>query len=463
MNMSRVSKKAVLMALMAGGVLVFSQCHKAAEFSEDEFDERLSGGAATVFDESSRAFTRALPGLSAYDRYIHDLGDAGFEQSFVAGPAPLHGGLGPIFNNVSCVSCHHNDGKGIPTAGFANSSLLFRLSADGRDEFGGPAGVPGYGGQLQDQAVLGSMPEGKVLISYTEQPVRYPDGATASLRQPTYSLSQTYTTMPAGCAISPRLAPPVFGLGLLELIPEQTLLALADANDADGDGISGRPNYVYDAEHRRRAVGRFGLKANMPSILTQVAGAYNQDMGITNRIFSLESSYGQPQAPPASDATELADSTLQAVAFYIKTLAVPARRNTRNAAVMQGGQLFAQIECARCHQPTLQTGVDVRYPWLSNQRIHPYTDLLLHDMGEGLADNRPDFDADGREWRTTPLWGIGLFDKVHGTPYYLHDGRARSLEEAILWHGGEAQQSKEKFMRLSRADREAVLRFLKSL
>jgi CxxC motif-containing protein (DUF1111 family) len=269
--------------------------------------------------------------------------------------------------------------------------------------------------------------------------------------------------MPAGCAVSPRMAPPVFGLGLLELISEQTLLALSDPGDADGDGISGRANYVYDTEHQRRAIGRFGLKANMPSILTQVAGAYNQDMGITNRIFPVESSYGQPQAPPASDATELADTTLQAVAFYIKTLAVPARRNTRDAAVMQGQTLFANIGCARCHQPTLQTGVDVRYPWLSNQRIHPYTDLLLHDLGDGLADNRADFDADGHEWRTAPLWGIGLFEKVNGTPYYLHDGRARSLEEAILWHGGEGQQSREKFMQLGRADREAVLRFLKSL
>lgn len=453
----------MLLAVMCGGLLVFSRCHKAAEFPEDEFDERLSGGAATVFDESSRAFTRPIPALGERDRYIHGLGDAAFEQSFVAGNAPLHGGLGPIFNNVSCISCHHNDGKGIPTSGFANSSLLFRLSELGKDEFGGPLGVPGYGGQLQDQAVQGYLPEGKVSIGYSEQTIRYPDGATASLRVPTYTLAQTYTTMPAGCAISPRMAPPVFGLGLLELIPEQTLLALSDPGDADGDGISGRPNYVWDAEHQRRAIGRFGLKANMPSIITQVAGAFNQDMGITNRVFPIESSFGQPQAPPASDRTELADTMLQAVAYYIQTLAVPARRNTRDAAVMQGQKLFANLGCGRCHQPTLQTGVDVRYPWLSNQRIHPYTDLLLHDMGDGLADNRSDFDADGHEWRTAPLWGIGLFEKVNGTPYYLHDGRARSLEEAILWHGGEAQNAKEKYMQLGRADREAVIRFLWSL
>ncbi|MBS1615702.1 MAG: thiol oxidoreductase [Bacteroidetes bacterium] len=459
----RHSRKTMLLALMGGGLFLFSQCHKAQQFPEDEFDERLSGGAATIFDASSRAFTHPIPALAGHDRYVHDLGDAGFEQSFVAAPAPLHGGLGPIFNNVSCISCHHNDGKGIPTAGFANSSLLFRLSENGHDEFGGPMGLPGYGGQLQDQAVQGTLPEGKVSINYTEQRVQYPDGSSASLRVPTYTLTQAYAPMAAGFALSPRMAPPVFGLGLLELIPEQTLLSMADPNDVDGDGISGKVNYVWDAEHQRTAIGRFGLKANMPSILTQVAGAYNQDMGITNKIFPVESSFGQPQAPTPSAHTDLADTLLQAVAFYVKTLAVPARRDTRDPEVMHGQQLFAQIECGRCHQPTLQTGIDVRFPWLSNQRIHPYTDLLLHDMGSGLADNRPDFLANGNEWRTAPLWGIGLFEKVNGTPYYLHDGRARSLEEAILWHGGEAQHSKELFMQLSRSDRDAVLRFLKSL
>lgn len=462
-NILRHSRKTVLLTLLGGGLLVFSQCHKAQQFPEDEFDERLSGGAATIFDASSRAFTHAIPSLSGHDLFVHELGDAGFEQTFVAAPAPLHGGLGPIFNNVSCISCHHNDGKGIPTAGFANSSLLFRLSKNGQDAFGGPMGVPGFGGQLQDQAVQGSVPEGKVIISYTEQKVRYPDGSTASLRVPQYTLTQTYLPLAAGFALSPRMAPPVFGLGLLELIPEQTLLQLADPTDADGDGISGKVNYVWDAEHQRKAVGRFGLKANMPSILTQVAGAYNQDMGITNQIFPVESSFGQLQAPAANAQTDLADTMLQAVAFYVKTLAVPARRDTRDPVVMQGQKLFAQIQCARCHQPTLQTGVDVRSSYLSNQRIHPYTDLLLHDMGNGLADNRPDFEANGHEWRTPPLWGIGLFEKVNGTPYFLHDGRARSLEEAILWHGGEAEHSKEQFMQLGRTDRDAVLRFLRSL
>jgi CxxC motif-containing protein (DUF1111 family) len=443
--------------------MLFTQCRKAQETGDEQFDARMSGGAATVFDESSRAYTKPMPGLSEREAYIHGLGDAGFEQTFVASPAPLHGGLGPIFNNVSCISCHHNDGKGIPTAGFANSSLLFRISGSGTDGFGGPAAVPGYGGQLQDQAVQGYVPEGKVTIAYSDFPVPYADGTVITLRKPTYTLAQTYTAFPAGCAISPRLAPPVFGLGLLEMISEQTLLAMSDEGDADGDGISGRPNYVWDAEHQRKAIGRFGLKAGMPSVLTQVAGAYNQDMGITNRIFSVESSNGQPQAPAAYNGVELADSTLQAVAFYVKTLAVPARRNVTSASVVQGQKLFSQLQCASCHKATVQTGVDVRYPYLSNQRIHPYTDLLLHDMGDGLADNRQDYVSNGREWRTTPLWGIGLLEKANGTAYYLHDGRARTLEEAILWHDGEAARSKQQFIQLNRADREAVIQFLKSL
>ncbi len=456
-------KKTYLLLLLSGSALLFSQCHKAQDLGDEAFDERLSGGAATVFDESSRAFTKAIPGLSERDLFVHGVGDAAFEQTFVASPAPLHGGLGPIFNNVSCVSCHHNDGKGTPTAGFATSSLLFRISGNGMDEFGGPSSVPGYGGQLQDQSVQGYAPEGRVSVAYSDVPVHYPDGTTAVLRKPVYTLAQTYTAMPAGCAISPRMAPPVFGLGLLELISEQALLALADEADADGDGISGRPNYVWDSEHQRRAIGRFGLKAGMPSILTQVAAAYNQDMGITNRIFNLESSEGQPQAPVPYKGVELADSTLQAVAFYIKTLAVPARRTVSDAAVLQGQKLFNQMQCGACHKATIQTNVDVRYPGLSNQRIHPYTDLLLHDMGDGLADNRQDYVANGREWRTAPLWGIGLFEKTNGTPYYLHDGRARTMEEAVLWHDGEAAKAKQQFMQLSRADRESVIRFLKSL
>lgn len=457
-------KKPGIVLLMASLSLLLSQCHKAEEFSEADYDARLSGGAATVFDESSRAFTHGIASLAGRDLEIHELGDKHFEQTFVSAPAPVNSGLGPVFNNVSCISCHHNDGKGTPTAGFTNSSLLFRVSVPGEDNVGGPAALSGYGGQLQDQAIFGRQAEAKISIQYTDEVVNYPDGSKVILRKPLYTMSAWYTgAAPAGCLISPRMAPPVFGLGLLELISEKTMLAMSDEQDADGDGIKGRPNYVYNPVTQRTEVGRFGLKASVPSILVQVAGAYNQDMGITNSVFSKESSYGQPQADGLADDPELPDSVLNAVVFYIKTLSVPARRDVANPSVLNGEKLFTRLQCATCHRPTLQTDVDVRFAYLSNQRIHPYTDLLLHDMGDGLADNRPDFKANGREWRTAPLWGVGLFEKTNGVPYYLHDGRARTLEEAILWHGGEAVAAKNKFMALSKNDRDNLVRFLKSL
>lgn len=445
-------------------VTVFSMCRKAETFNEEHYDSRLSGGLATVFDAGSKAFTHMIDGLSENDVRAHELGDVGFEQTFVAAPAPVLGGLGPVFNNVSCISCHHNDGKGTPTAGTATSSLLFRISNGLTDEYGGPAGMDGYGGQLQDQGLFGIQPEASMNISYIEMPVNYPDGSTATLRKPFYTIQNAYKAIAGNYQLSPRLAPPVFGLGLLENVPESTILSFADETDRDGDGIKGHANYVYNPQTQRKEIGRFGLKANTSTIKVQVATAYQQDMGVTSMIRPQEASWGQPQcANIYAENYDLPDSTLSAVAFYVKTLAVPARRDVDDAEVKRGEALFMQLNCSGCHRPTMQTGMDVHVRALSNQHIHPYTDLLLHDMGEGLADGYTDYLASGREWRTAPLWGIGLFEKTNGIPYYLHDGRARTLEEAILWHGGEAEQAKENYMKLSKNDRQAVSRFLKSL
>jgi CxxC motif-containing protein (DUF1111 family) len=386
-----------------------------------------------------------------------------FEQTFVAAGAVKFGGLGPVFNNVSCISCHHNDGKGTPTAGFATSSLLFRLSLPGTDEHGGPVAVPGYGLQLQDQALFGVSPEAHVDINYTDVPVTYPDGSSVVLRKPAYTVRDAYATMPAGYLLSPRLAPPVFGAGLLENIPEEEILSFVDGKDVNGDGITGKANYVYNPYTQKTELGRFGLKANTSALLLQVATAYQQDMGVTSYVQPKESIYGQAQYDNRADDPELPDSTLNAVAFYVKTLAVPARRNTTDVNVKAGEKLFTALNCSGCHRPTVQTGVNITLPQISNQRIHPYTDLLVHDMGDGLADNRPDFLAGGSEWRTMPLWGIGLFEKTNGIPYYLHDGRARTLEEAILWHDGEAKKAKQQFMQLSSDDRGRLIKFLQSL
>lgn len=456
-------KKLYVISLIVSVVLLFTMCNKAGIFNESGYDERLSGGMATVFDETSKSFGHEIPFLNERDLDVHEIGDAAFEQTFVSAPALVNSGLGPIFNNVSCISCHHNDGKGTPTAGFVNSSLLFRLSIPGTDANGGPLPIPGFGGQLQDVAIFGKQPEANVNISYNNINVTYPDGEIVTLRKPTYTVTNAYQSLPSNYLISPRLAPPVFGLGLLQNIPEATILSFADEFDTNGDGISGKPNYVYNSYTHQMELGRFGLKANVPNLLMQVAGAYHQDMGITNYVFPVESSYGQSQSDALNDDPELADSLLNHVVFYIKTLAVPARRNTTDADVQAGKQLFTQLNCSGCHKPVIQTGIDLNISAINNQRIQPFTDLLLHDMGDDLADNRPDFLATGKEWRTAPLWGIGLFAKTNGTPFYLHDGRARTIEEAILWHAGEAQQSKQKFMQLSKTNRLKLLKFIQSL
>ncbi|MBS1934378.1 MAG: thiol oxidoreductase [Bacteroidetes bacterium] len=446
-------------------VAAFSMCNKSTAFSESGYDERLSGGAATVFDATSNAFSNAVSGLSVRDQRVHDLGDQTFAQTFVAPPSPIFTGLGPIFNNISCVNCHRNDGEGIPTAGFSNSGLLFRISQQGTDANGGPLAVPGFGTQLQDQAVLGAQPEANMNITYTDLPVTYPDGTVVTLRQPAYTLQNPYTPIAVDYMLSPRLAPRLVGMGLLELIPESTVLSFVDAGDANHDGITGKANYVYDEYTGKTELGRFGLKANTSTLLLQVATAYQQDMGITSYVQKTESAAGQVQMDVVHGDVqpELVDSLLNYVVFYVKTLAVPARRNVTDADVQAGGTLFTQVNCSGCHRPTIQTGIDLTLPQINNQRIHPYTDLLVHDMGSGLADNRPDFLANGNEWRTAPLWGIGLLDKTNGTAYFLHDGRARSLEEAILWHDGEAKNAKQQFMQLNSTQRNQLLKFLESL
>jgi CxxC motif-containing protein (DUF1111 family) len=457
-----VKKLSVIGALVLV-VLLLAKCQKAAEFPADKYDERLSGGDATVFDATSHSFSNMFPSLTGYDAEVHGFGDAAFSKIFVTAPAPVNPGLGVIFNNNSCISCHHNDGIGLPTAGESRSSLLVRISIPGTDEHGGPLAAPGYGLQLQDKAVFGKVPECKINIAYDDQTYSFADGETYALRAPTYTLSNLYTSLSAGYMLSPRLAPPMIGLGLMESIPESTIVAMADPDDKDGDGIKGHPNYVWDAATQSRKLGRFGWKANTASLLTQVASAYNQDIGITNRIFPVENSFGQSQYDGLNDDPELADSTLNAVRFYAATLAVPARRDVTDATVKRGEALFKQAKCETCHRQTLRTEVNVAVPSLSNQLIHPYTDMLVHNMGTGLADNRPDFQASGQEWRTAPLWGLGLYEKVNNPGFFLHDGRARTVTEAIMWHGGEAESSKVFFSKLSKADRDAMLKFLGSL
>ena len=427
----------------------------------------LSGGETTIFDASSHAFSIPAPNLSPAALEKHLDGDVEFEAVFVTAPAVINPGLGPIYNNVSCINCHSRDGRGRPPVdGERLVSLLFRLSLPKpEDAMHGkpPIPVPGFGTQLNNRAIVNVSPEGKVKINYTEQTLTTADGTRVHLRHPDYVFTDTYQPMPDEVEVSPRVAPAVFGLGLLEAIPEQAILSYADEADTDGDGISGKPNYVWDVVQQRYTLGRFGWKANQPTLLQQVAAAYHDDMGITTSLFTVENSAGQPQLTEHGAMPEVSDEILEVVTFYVQTLAVPARRNMDNPQVKQGEQLFAEAQCASCHIPTLRTGVLAGVPSVSNQTIHPYTDLLLHDMGPGLADNRPDFHASGTEWRTPPLWGIGLVNRVNGHTNFLHDGRARDLMEAILWHGGEAEASKQAVEQMSKTERDALIAFVESL
>jgi CxxC motif-containing protein (DUF1111 family) len=450
------------------GVLVYalSRCNKAGVLAADEYDDRLSGGSFTILDASTQAFKQSIPGLTDRQQVVHNIGDGTFDQVFVAAPAPHFGGLGPIFNNIACSNCHRNDGGGLPTTGSSNSGMLMRISIPGQDPHGGPLAAPGFGLQIQDQALLGTVPEASANFSYTDMPVTYPDGSTVTLHKPAYNLQNAYIALPSGYMLSPRLAPRLVGMGLLENIPESTILSFVDAGDQNGDGITGKANYVYDSYTQKTGLGRFGLKANTSTLLMQVATAYQQDMGVTSYAQPVESAFGQSQmslVTAADTEPELADSLLNYVIFYVQTLAVPARRDVTDSVNKRGAMLFDQVNCSGCHRTTMYTGVNPAIN-LSSQRIHPYTDLLLHDMGAGLADNRPDYLATGSEWRTAPLWGIGMLQKTNGgSGYYLHDGRARTIEEAILWHGGEASGSQQQFMQLNQADRAALLQFLSSL
>lgn len=445
-------------------VALVISCKKHAPVSETDAQDWFAGGKQTTFVSGAGAYGEPFPEMSAQLEFMHEVGDLAFEATFVSAPALNNPGLGPVYNHVSCVSCHISDGRGAPPeSGQPLQSLLIRLSLNGQDAHGGPVPVPGYGGQFQQRGIFGTPPEGDVNVSYSYQTFTFPDGSSYELRTPSFTIANTYDAFPGNVMTSARIAPPVFGLGLLEAISEATILANEDVNDSDGDGISGKANYVWNIQKQKATIGRFGWKANSPTLIQQIAAAYNQDMGITNFLFPQESSYGQPQYDGYADDVELSDSLLYAVTVYTQTLAVPARRNVDDAQVKAGQKIFGEAGCVKCHTPSHRTAVNVAFPEVSNQLIFPYTDLLLHDMGNGLSDNRPDYLAEGNEWRTPPLWGIGLTEVVNGHSYFLHDGRARTLLEAIMWHGGEGENAKNYVYNLSTSDRNALLKFLHSL
>lgn len=458
----------------------------ASDFSKAEEYEAMQAGATTSIEEPDRlAFSHFSANLHPDQEMRFRLGNALFRKLWVPAPSSTQAsdGLGPFYNARSCEACHKEDGRGHPPEGATDATSMFLRLARGprsKDEEKALAEHlalnfpdPVYGRQLQDKAAAGMSAEGQMTIRYEPVPFLFPDGETVELRKPVYAATALrYGPLAADTTLSPRMAPAMIGLGLIEAIPETDILADADPGDGNGDGVSGRPQIVKDPSGVER-VGRFGWKAENATIRDQSAHAFLGDIGIST-----------PDLPfPAGDCTgaqkdclerpngeqvrlgksEAPDPVLPLVTFYSRHLAVPARRKASFPETLAGKALFYRAGCIACHRPKYVTAKNWPDPALRFQLVWPYSDFLLHDMGEGLADGQQVGEASGKEWRTPPLWGIGLTKIVSGHAFYLHDGRARSLEEAILWHGGEAEAARDNYANLARDDRRKLIAFLESL
>lgn len=457
------------------------------DFTMPEPFEAMSGGATTSTHKAdSGAFSHPSATMPFERKQDFKLGNALFQKLWVSSPSSTQAsdGLGPFYNARSCQACHVKDGRGRPPlAGEDAVSLFLRLARPARNEAERAAiarhevlNFPDetYGRQLQNLAIPGLAAEGKPVVTYIQKPVRLADGEVVMLRKPDYAVAGLhYGPLGVDTTLSARIAMPTLGLGLIEAIADADILAGADPDDKNGDGISGRPAFVRDHRTGEVKLGRFGWKAQNASVRDQSASAFSHDIGISTP--DAQNAYGdctdvqkdclamptgvQPRLGPV----EAPDPILDLVTFYTENLAVPQRRDVGDPTVLRGKQLFYASGCTSCHTPKFVTRRDAADPMQSFQLIWPYSDFLLHDMGEELADDQQVGEASGQEWRTQPLWGIGLTRSVNGNGFYLHDGRARSLTEAILWHGGEAQKARDAFAALQKSDRQALLAFLESL
>ncbi|RKF13799.1 thiol oxidoreductase [Roseovarius spongiae] len=447
--------------------------------------EDMSAGAATVrARKDADAFSLPSGNVSFEDELKFKMGNGLFRKVWVSSPSSTlaSDGLGPLYNARSCQRCHLKDGRGHPPEGPDDDavSMFLRISipdeaagVEGIEDYLGTAPDPIYGTQLQDYALPGIPAEYRLDVTYAEEEIALSGGEVAHLRAPTYRAADLgYGPLHPQAMLSPRVAPQMIGLGLLEAIPATDILALADPDDADGDGVSGRANLVWSAEFDQVMLGRFGLKAGVSTVHEQAAGAFAGDIGISNPLFAdpfgecttiQDACQHAPHGDGDARVYEIDQEGLDLVTFYSRNLGVPARRETGAPQVLRGKQVFHQTGCAACHNPSFVTHRLRDQPEQSFQLIWPYTDMLLHDMGEGLADHRPEARATGREWRTAPLWGIGLTKQVSGHTFFLHDGRARSLLEAILWHGGEAKRARDAVIDMPPGDRAALIAFLESL
>lgn len=482
-----------------GAALLFACSARSDGVSEEEVVNQATtpavaafglrpGGDTTVPLGPSPSFVLPAANLDDVAKAAFYAGKALATQPWVRAPTltDARDGLGPLYHARSCLACHVKGGRG-QTSDMDGASLatLVRLSRPGAGPHGEPVPDPVYGVQLQPQSTAlshqlrghagadayeGVLAEADVRLTWTPQSFKYPDGTTLELRLPKLELDALgYGPLGSDTRASLRHTPSLAGVGLLALVDQADLDRIADPDDRDGDGISGRINHVWDPESRTIRPGRFGLKSNQPSVRVQVAAALSEDMGLSSPVFPDQPCTAlQPRclaAPTGNDAEgfEVPEALLSSMVLFTMSIGVPQRRRPDAPLVLRGQGLFDVIGCADCHTPHWVTGIDARFAHLSAQDIWPYTDLLLHDMGPQLGDGREDFEASGQEWRTPPLWGAGLARAMLARVGFLHDGRARTIEEALVWHDGEARASRVRFTELSPQERQALVAFVRSL
>lgn len=533
-NINGITKYMKLLLLIVTFFIIIIAPVSYSDAQEDKarfyINEYLGGGETSRSDTTSNAFSSHVNNLKDVVRIRRfNIGDDFFENPWVGKTASteLRDGLGPLFNNNACQDCHIRDGRGHAPADSGQpkendfSTMIIKaintqVSSDDKNRMlAGTLGGVGdsqVGPQLQQEALFSIKKEASLSVTYQYHSVYFTDGTAVELRTPYWTIKNNYadstqkkkaandsgfdvgfgsdfdtnfdTGFDAATLFSPRIASPMIGLGLLALIDEKTILQRSDPEDKDNDNISGKANKVWSVSEQKPVLGRFGWKAGQPSIRQQTAGAFNNDMGLTSNIFPhegcLEHQHDCLKSPNGNGDSrsdypfEVSVKTLDFVEFYASHLSVPARRNSENIDVKAGKQLFIDAQCQACHTERYTTVNNPSFPELSQQAIYPYTDLLLHDMGEKLADINiyndagstdalVEYQATATEWRTPPLWGLGLTKTVNPNATFLHDGRARTIMEAVLWHGGEAQASVDKVLAFDREQREQLMLFLNDL
>ncbi|MBP3945587.1 di-heme oxidoredictase family protein [Psychrobacter sp. K31L] len=467
-----------------------------ASFDPQEIKQ---GGDSGISITSAESYSKPSSNLTALRKGSFFIGNAFFQQPWVIAPASTDSrdGLGALFNVAACQSCHVKDGRGhAPMSSKDDAdSLLIRLSMPAttdeqrqqlQDSLIEKVVHPMYGGQLQDRGIQGVPAEARIAVQWTDMPVTFADGYVETLRAPRFELTKPgYGAFDNEMMVSPRVALPMIGLGLLEQIPDDDIKKQAVNNNNTSD-ISGKFNWVMDPQTGKHALGRFGWKAGQTKLITQNQSAFNEDMGLTSNIRPHEScmpsqtacinaTTGADEQGNGKPPVEVNDEIAKFVEFYTRNLAVPHRRNADDKLVLAGKKRFYDMGCQSCHTPRYQLPkTDDDHLEQHGQVIYPYTDLLLHDMGDALADRtiagklpaknaQVEFLANSYEWRTPALWGIGLAQTVDPQATFLHDGRARTLMEAVLWHGGEAENQRQKVLKLDKQGRAELNAFLKSL